>query len=827
MTISTKCPHCSAAFHVRDGLEGRTVKCAQCRTDFTIAARVKNLPPVAPHPPQPRSAPPAQAPSAPQPPAPPVKKHPNPLVATGGMARLCPSLSCLEEYESYRKSILTPLLKPLPIIETSAGYKLGLALVALFLVLLPLVYVGAIIGLIAAEYLYFAWTFESFKQSLGQGNGKGDLYTMVFYFAIPVAIGMVILVLLKPLVFGWGGKDNRFEITRAREPLLFELIDHICHFVGAPIPKRVFINCEVNAGAAMSYGIRGAIFGGNDCDLVIGLPLVAGMSTSEFAGVLVHEFGHFTQGGTLRMTYIVHTLLGWFAHIYYYRDRMDVWLVIGSKTGHITNVAFCLLVRGIIWIARRTIWCLMMLGNLAAGFMSRQMEFDADAFEIQLGGSERFATSSRKMITLSVANDKTVNDLQYMLTEERLADNYPLLIAVNSRILDDELQRISAKIIKEEKASLFATHPCTRDRIEAARSMNVPGVLHVDLPASLLFRNFLALSREVSLHFYREVIELKLEPGMLKNAGAVIDQFQREDLSFKAITNFFQRSFPSGWFLPLEDIGVSANARDMMFRLQDARNRQAGFAVAAYHAVREYEKAGTKLSQAIFFRELVRIGAKADFSDVDFRFRTLGEGNRTVATFSATLAAHAACLSSRDMAAAERLVVAVKLLAFPEGRSRIEGGEELHRRMETLLPILTKIAAAQNDIAEVDQRLTFASAGLGMLQNMKTDKVQALWESILSDNDLYRRFLQQFRNAFEGVPYPFEHGKGATLGEFLVPSFSQMPSEPLEYCQGAMQLMGRLHTTYRLALGEVAAVALAVEDVLGMPRLPVPPPDEE
>ncbi len=35
---------------------------------------------------------------------------------------------------------------------------------------------------------------------------------------------------------------------------------------------------------------------GNDLVLTIGLPLVAGLSAKEFAGILAHEFGHFTQG---------------------------------------------------------------------------------------------------------------------------------------------------------------------------------------------------------------------------------------------------------------------------------------------------------------------------------------------------------------------------------------------------------------------------------------------------------------------------------------------------------------------------------------------------
>ncbi|MCL2710505.1 MAG: M48 family metalloprotease [Planctomycetaceae bacterium] len=769
------------------------------------------------------TAQPKAVPVPPPMPIAPVKKTPNPLVSSEGMAKICQTLASAEEYEKYRKLILTPLQNPLPVIETSVGYKLGLVFVAFFLILLPLFYFAAIIGLIVAEYYY---CFTLLPDWLEQTEDKAA--GMMFYLVPPVAMGMLILILIKPLFYFWRGRDTDYEISREREPLLFELVDHICDFVGAPPPNKIVVDCRVNASARLSHGFWGALFGGNDSDLIIGMPLVAGMTTSEFAGVLAHEFGHFTQSGSRRMTYIIGTVLNWFAHVYYYRDRMDLWLYNGSKVGIPYTIVFCYVIRGILWLGRRVIWCLMMLGNLAAGFMSRQMEFDADYFEIQLGGSERFTVSSRKMIMLSIANDKTVSDLNYMLKEERLADNYPILIAVNSRILDNELQRLATKIIKEEKTGLFSTHPSTRDRIEAAQGQNVPGVMHVDLPASLLFRNFLGLSREVSLHFYREVVGLQFDPHILKNVAPVIEQFQREDLCMKAITNFFQSDQTSGLLLPLSDIDISTQQLSETRTLfLAARNRQAIAAADAHLAEQEFEKVSTNLSIAVFFRELVRIGVKPDFSGVDFRFRTLAEGNRMVDKFTVNIAAIRSRLSNRNTAAAERLVIALQLLKHTEIQNRIEGGPELLRRMETLLPIIKTIGNLRNETIEVSQRLYFVSSGLGMLQGMKEDKAQALWNSILSEGDLFRRFLRQFRNMFGSVPYPFDHGKGITLGEFLVPTFNEVATEPLEHFYGVVQLMGYLHTTYRFALGESAAVALAVEDALNLPRLPVPPPNKE
>jgi len=51
--------------------------------------------------------------------------------------------------------------------------------------------------------------------------------------------------------------------------------------------------CDLNAAAGFRRGA--ASFFGNDLVLTIGLPLVAGLSLREFAGVVAHELAHVTQ----------------------------------------------------------------------------------------------------------------------------------------------------------------------------------------------------------------------------------------------------------------------------------------------------------------------------------------------------------------------------------------------------------------------------------------------------------------------------------------------------------------------------------------------------
>lgn len=748
-----------------------------------------------------------------------IKKVPNPLESYDGNISLCPTIHTKEQLKRYRTMLLTPLQTPLPVEKMTIGYKIGLFLTALFMILLPIVYIGLIVGLCVLEYFYFVWTKD-------MEVTKGFTH-IVLYFAVPAALGTVIIILIKPLIFSWFEKDSRFEITREREPLLFDFVQHLCTFVGAPMPRRIFVNCQVNAYAGMSYGIWGAVWGGNACDLMIGLPLVAGLKTSEFAGVLAHEFGHFTQAGTRRMDYIVRTLLSWFAHVYYYRDRMDTWLILGSNIWGI-GLGF-LVIRFFVWIIRRFIWLLMMLGQYAAGFMSRQMEYDADRFEIRLSGSSSFADTTKQIIKLNIANEKTISDIQYMLNEDRLPDNYPLLIAANLKIMNDKLDLWSTKTIQKNKTGFFDTHPSEADRIAAATKMAEPGVLHINLPASLFFRNFLALSREVSLDFYKKEAGLDLKPDMLKNAGTVIDQLRREHAGQEAIVQFFQRAYIQNRFLTFSAFELLKNINDTKSRLIQARNRQSGYAKEMLNMVKVYDKAERQVIQMIYLRELLRLKVKAQLPNAEFKLpKSFAEAARMLDISESQLSDYKSQIEMRDNAAAERLFYARELLKQPEIQNRIENGIVLHKRMEVLFPILDKIGKTQSEFTQTHQNFAAGILWLEFFPALSQDYAASLWRSIENTVDSLHRMCKRYHTIFSDTPYPFEHARSEiTLGTFLVPDLNVTEWQLIDSYQAFDLLLGRLLTTYSLVLGECAAIGLAVEQALNLPPLPVPPPEKD
>ena len=802
MSIPATCPKCHFTVSAPKEYLGRKAKCAKCREVFVVGETPK--------------------PETPSEPAKVVKKIPNPLMSHGPVI-LCPTLQTKEQQQKFRAMILGPLQEPVAMEPVSTGYKLALGLLAVVLILLFCVYLGMIAGFCYLEYFYFTEGFGNMMEQMKDTEGKGVVGMFVAMLAIPVGILIVIIILVKPLFFGWKREETRFEIQREQEPLFFEFVDQLCHFVSAPAPERIFVDCDVNASASLSQGFFGAVFGGNQCDLTIGLPLVAGMKTSEVAGILAHEFGHFTQSGAKRVKYIVYVILSCFAHIYYYRDRMDQWLAAGARTPIHYIQIFFIAILALSWLVRRLSWCFMFLGNFVAGFMSRQMEFDADGFQIKLVGSQRFAETHRKILMLNFANQKTISDINYMIQEDRLPDNYPLLIAANMKILEDEFTPVVTKIINESKTAIFDTHPCDKDRIAAAEKAEEPGLFHCEHPASLLFRNFLDLSRRVSLDFYKKVVGLTWNPDVLKGAKEIIGHLSKEGESQKALRQFFLKSFVRSRFLPLEHAVSSKNVPEAVQRLRKAREEQLQLAEKISTATESFAENEGKCRQAEYFRELIRAGFPLKSKEIspEFRFQSLEQANQKVQSFELELAKLHLQLGKRDNLAAQRLACVRELLSRKEIQNKIEQGEDLFRRLETLYPILVLIGSLQSEINTLLKRYGIVGGLITVHPHLDGKQVAPLGHRIEAEMAYFKNTLWQLKQKFTKFPYPFEGTQIKNLGDFFVPYECEKDLEQESYGATEM-LLGRLITTNTLILGEVCAIALASEAAVGLSPLPLP-----
>ena len=144
---------------------------------------------------------------------------------------------------------------------------------------------------------------------------------------------------------------------------------------------------------------------GSDLVLTIGLPLAAGLTVREFGGVLAHEFGHFTQGLGMRLSYVIRSIVHWFIRVVYQRDEWDEWL--DAAIGELDiRVGWVLLVGKLfVAIGRGILWILFHIGLAISGLLLRQMEYDADRCETLFAGSDAFASTARKLQLLNGAHN--------------------------------------------------------------------------------------------------------------------------------------------------------------------------------------------------------------------------------------------------------------------------------------------------------------------------------------------------------------------------------------------------------------------------------------
>ncbi|HWY24567.1 MAG TPA: M48 family metallopeptidase, partial [Nevskia sp.] len=150
----------------------------------------------------------------------------------------------------------------------------------------------------------------------------GYLYLLVLVLgAVLFSLGLVAVCLLKPILllkllklvwlpiwFAWSVLRSlwvRIDPPQGRElrageaPRLYAEIERIRSAMGASRPHKVLVTDDYNA--AVSQVPRLGVFGWPRSYLIVGLPLMAALSTDQFRAVLAHEFGHLCAGDS-RMT---------------------------------------------------------------------------------------------------------------------------------------------------------------------------------------------------------------------------------------------------------------------------------------------------------------------------------------------------------------------------------------------------------------------------------------------------------------------------------------------------------------------------------------------
>ncbi len=332
-----------------------------------------------------------------------------------------------------------------------------------------------------------------------------------------VAMSVMLFGFLLKFLFKKHSTENplHVEITEQEHPRLFEFIRKLSKEVGAPFPKKVFVNHEINAAVFYNSTVLSLFFPVKK-NLLIGLGLVNSINLTEFKAVLAHEFGHFAQSSMKLGSYV------YMANSIIYdmvneRDRWDDLLERWKKMDFRFAV-FGWILSPIIWLVRLFMSLLYKAMNLLHSSLSRQMEYNADLVAVSVTGSNNIISGLYKIgLTgqsynftfgqLQTANDQNIytNDLffNHRKCHEYLEKNNSYFKEhIFSNKVTEPLSNYQL-FDKDEGAGsgMYASHPSDFKREQNAKANFVEGVVDDRSPWEL-FDNPDTLAEKVTQNLY-------------------------------------------------------------------------------------------------------------------------------------------------------------------------------------------------------------------------------------------------------------------------------------------------------------------------------------
>ena len=241
----------------------------------------------------------------------------------------------------------------------------------------------------------------------------------------------------------------------------------------------------------------------------------------------------------MRMMYVIRATNAWLARIVYERDGLDEFLRDLSRRLPIQFGLIFYFARLMVWLTRKILWFFMWAGHALSCFMLRQMEFDADHYETQVGGSESFVRTMSALRLLNLGFHRAVKIQQESFTAGRLVDDMPGLFALEIQRLPMGVRNALTQEAEPSKTGWFDTHPSDSDRVRAAKDAQVAGVLAGDGPATALFDDFSSVSRQATIAYYQDQCDIDLRKVQLLPLDMVAGEASAREDTRKASEDFF------------------------------------------------------------------------------------------------------------------------------------------------------------------------------------------------------------------------------------------------------------------------------------------------
>lgn len=690
------------------------------------------------------------------------------------------------DMERVRAAVMSGFQGKIEDVSISFFYRVGLAVTAMIMLLLPMVYLAMIAGI---GYLLVVHTLENADLF---GQFKSAKAALMVYVG-PIIVGsLILLFMVKPLFARHRVEDSNRPLDPRKESFLYAYVKKIAEALGAPMPSSIYTIMEVNAFAALRPGIKS--FFTNELELTIGLPLAAGTNLHQLTEIIGHELGHFAQTAGMRFSFIIRRVNGWFARVVYEKDEWDIRIKRWSHEWDLRLSIFFYLARFFIWLTRRVLWALMWVGEAVSCFMMRQMEYDADRHGLALIGADVFQSSSERLGILSWAHRWASDDLGSAWKEGRLVDDFPALIRSRAnQIPQKKKEAFVQSYLNDTDKKIFDTHPSTADRIAHARKHDRPpkfvidanapdmqrflavaqqedpdGIYRSSPPSAVLFTDFHHACKAGTCAYYENVLGQTVPQDCLMPCEKLIQDREQEAKEQKALGKVFAGQFnlyrpPEQFLLPLsgpENVETASIEITALKAELDRSKPQYTEAVGTYSKIDDRMQ---RLAQASALKT-----AGFSFKAEDYKLARADQ-QTIVDTQSATRAEEEYLfhrMEAFESKAFERITRTLSLLAhFQEDAGLSEAGK-MKRAAERYMKCWNALAGAHAEVIEMERMFQKLLILAHQLDDAGND--EKLIDALRNLADTSHANLSAIRERFLETPYPFEHADGdISAGQYL------------------------------------------------------------
>ena len=631
-------------------------------------------------------------------------------------------------------------------------------------------------------------------------------------------IGVIVLIgMIKPLFAMPSFRTPPVELAPEEHPLIHRYVYRLCELLNAPRPRSIWVDSEPNASASLRYGIFS--IAGNNLILTIGLPLVSTFTLRQLTGVIAHELGHFNQKAGMRVPLFAHTLNQLIHRIVYERDTFDQKLDDWSRTAGPIGW-FLKLARLFNWLNRGMLWLMMMINHALVSRLLRMMEFDADQYEVAIGGSREFAVTAQTLALIGYSTGKAHEKIGLASLEKRLPDDLPLLIKSELKTLPATERKQILAASEARQAPWYESHPSDSERIQAAAVTRHAGTHKLQAPASILFPNYAKLCKDATRKFYVERAPELLKKSQLVPTASIIQESGRDDEAAKAVERYFQGAFDI--HRPIVPIKVPTRPTDDLpgdiERLKAARGRMVTLATQAWGLNREHREHVVVGAIASIAKEAIEKGVPIVPEAFGLTEASVRDADQHIGDAQTEAQAVDAKLRAFESVARERLELGLRLLFDDRAVARLPRERIVADRAETerMLTVVSALERNRPLVNEISRCVAGFSVFVGVIDPNRPHP--AVVHLLLHHGENLLSQIRQISNTLNRVAYPFEGTGTANVGEYLVAA-SPEKEDLGAIASTANELYERFGLLMQRISSRLTLVAENVETALGLARL--------